>query len=83
MQLDPTATNQVINTQLSLKPFEMDKAVDRNPSQLRSHRDIEKYLREERKEFEKSLTEPKLLILGSSDSGKSTLLKQIKILHGG
>jgi ABC-type phosphate/phosphonate transport system ATPase subunit len=26
--------------------------------------------------------EPKVLILGTSDSGKSTLLKQLKIIHG-
>lgn len=26
--------------------------------------------------------EPKVLILGSSDSGKTTLLKQIRLLHG-
>jgi ABC-type lipoprotein export system ATPase subunit len=29
------------------------------------------------------LRQPRLLILGTSDSGKSTLLKQLKILHGG
>jgi ABC-type lipoprotein export system ATPase subunit len=28
------------------------------------------------------MREPKLLILGTSDSGKSTLLKQLKLLHG-
>ena len=35
----------------------------------------------EKKEYLKSLEEPKILILGSSDSGKSTLLKQLKIMH--
>jgi polynucleotide 5'-kinase involved in rRNA processing len=68
----------------ALKPFEIDRlAIDQNTGQLQTHKDIEKYLKEEKKEYEKSLSEPKLLILGSSDSGKSTLLKQLKILHGG
>jgi hypothetical protein len=47
-----------------------------------AHQKIEKYLKEEKKAYQKYLNEPKLLILGPSDSGKSTLLKQLKILHG-
>ncbi len=46
------------------------------------NREIEKYLRNEKAEYEKYLLEPKVLILGSSDSGKSTLLKQLKLVHG-
>jgi hypothetical protein len=45
-------------------------------------RQIDKYLKEEKIQFDQLKKEPKLLILGSSDSGKSTLLKQLKILHG-
>jgi predicted AAA+ superfamily ATPase len=55
--------------------------IERKNSKARS-KEIEKYLEYERKEFEKYKAEPKVLILGSSDSGKSTLLKQLKILHG-
>lgn len=44
--------------------------------------ELEAYLKKEKAEFEKLSSEPKLLVLGSSDCGKSTLLKQMKILHG-
>jgi ABC-type lipoprotein export system ATPase subunit len=49
---------------------------------FRNNIKIEEYLRKEKTAFEKHRQEPKVLILGSSDSGKSTLLKQMKILHG-
>jgi RecA-family ATPase len=49
---------------------------------LRS-KEIDAYLAGEKKRYEKFMQEPKVLILGSSDSGKSTLLKQLKIMHGG
>ncbi|KAI8893673.1 guanine nucleotide binding protein, alpha subunit [Globomyces pollinis-pini] len=43
---------------------------------------IEAYLKAEKKKFEQLKNEPKLLLLGPSDSGKSTFLKQLKLLHG-
>ncbi|KAJ3306069.1 hypothetical protein HDV03_000606 [Kappamyces sp. JEL0829] len=45
--------------------------------------DVDAFLKEEKTAFRKAALEPKLLILGTSDSGKSTLVKQMKILHGG
>ncbi|KAJ3269478.1 Guanine nucleotide-binding protein G(t) subunit alpha-3 [Terramyces sp. JEL0728] len=59
----------------------MDEKIERKNTQAKN-KEIEQYLKEERKAYEKYLKEPKLLILGSSDCGKSTLLKQLKILHG-
>ncbi|KAJ3325396.1 Guanine nucleotide-binding protein G(t) subunit alpha-3 [Boothiomyces sp. JEL0866] len=59
----------------------MEEKLERKNTQARN-KEIEQYLKEEKKAYEKYLKEPKLLILGSSDCGKSTLLKQMKILHG-
>ncbi len=50
---------------------------------IQSAADVESFLKNERKNFDAFLKEPKLLLLGASDSGKSTLLKQLKIMHGG
>ncbi|KAJ3271583.1 Guanine nucleotide-binding protein G(t) subunit alpha-1 [Terramyces sp. JEL0728] len=48
---------------------------------LPKHKDVEQYLKVEKKQFLEWQKEPKLLILGSSDCGKSTLIKQLKIMH--
>ena len=62
---------------ISSRPSKTDRGGD-----LHQHQEVEKYLKNEKKIYEEYLAEPKLLILGSSDCGKSTLLKQMKILHG-
>ncbi|KAJ3325464.1 hypothetical protein HDV06_004323 [Boothiomyces sp. JEL0866] len=48
----------------------------------KNHFKLEAYLKNEKKAYQEYKMQPKLLILGSSDSGKSTLLKQMKIMHG-
>ncbi|KAI8896372.1 guanine nucleotide binding protein, alpha subunit [Globomyces pollinis-pini] len=48
---------------------------------IKTAKEIEAYLKQEKKRFESIQKEPKVLILGSSDSGKSTLLKQLKIIY--
>ncbi|XP_074547105.1 guanine nucleotide-binding protein subunit alpha-14-like [Halichoeres trimaculatus] len=46
---------------------------------LRIHREIERQLRRDKRE---SYRELKLLLLGTGESGKSTFIKQMRIIHG-
>ncbi|KAI8892422.1 guanine nucleotide binding protein, alpha subunit [Globomyces pollinis-pini] len=50
------------------------------PSALRS-KAIDKYLLEENTKREETFGGPKVLLLGASDSGKSTFLKQLRLLY--
>eukprot|EP00842_Homolaphlyctis_polyrhiza_P001518 jgi/Hompol1/2367/HPOL_002921-RA len=45
--------------------------------------EIDRQIERDRKERIKLIENPRLLLLGSSDSGKTTVIKQLKILHGG
>ncbi|KAI8901311.1 guanine nucleotide binding protein, alpha subunit [Globomyces pollinis-pini] len=51
-------------------------------SEAERAKQVELYLKQEKQKYLKLLEEPKILILGTSDSGKSTFLKQLKIIHG-
>ncbi|KAK5671853.1 hypothetical protein QVD99_001683 [Batrachochytrium dendrobatidis] len=44
---------------------------------------IDQYLLQEKILRDKIMLEPRVLVLGSGDSGKTTLMKQLKILHAG
>lgn len=46
---------------------------------LRIHREIEKQLRRDKRDSHREL---KLLLLGTGESGKSTFIKQMRIIHG-
>ncbi|XP_042364801.1 guanine nucleotide-binding protein subunit alpha-14-like [Plectropomus leopardus] len=46
---------------------------------LRVHREIEKQLRRDKSDSQREL---KLLLLGTGESGKSTFIKQMRIIHG-
>ncbi|XP_071322518.1 guanine nucleotide-binding protein subunit alpha-14-like [Trachinotus anak] len=46
---------------------------------LRIHREIERRLRRDKRESHREL---KLLLLGTGESGKSTFIKQMRIIHG-
>ena len=46
------------------------------------HKKVEAYLREEKRKYQQRLTEPSSILLGSADSGKSTLLRQLKLING-
>ncbi|QRV91649.1 G-protein alpha subunit [Ceratobasidium sp. AG-Ba] len=49
-----------------------------DPEALRKHREVEKELKVHAK---KQATQVKVLLLGSGDSGKSTVLKQMRVIH--
>ncbi|KAG9124870.1 hypothetical protein FRC07_009933 [Ceratobasidium sp. 392] len=49
-----------------------------DPEALKQHRDVEKELKAHAK---KQSTQVKVLLLGSGDSGKSTVLKQMRVIH--
>jgi len=51
---------------------------DNNPEVEKQNAEINKYLRDEKRKLDK---EVKLLLLGAGESGKSTIAKQMKIIH--
>jgi guanine nucleotide-binding protein subunit alpha len=51
-------------------------------SKKKNHQQIESYLKKEKEAYKKLQMENKVLVLGSSDSGKSTLLKQLRLSFG-
>ncbi|KAJ2986961.1 guanine nucleotide-binding protein subunit alpha, partial [Globomyces sp. JEL0801] len=51
-------------------------------SEMERSKQVESYLKQEKQKYLKLLDEPRILILGTSDAGKSTFLKQLKIIHG-
>ncbi|KAI8894540.1 guanine nucleotide binding protein, alpha subunit [Globomyces pollinis-pini] len=61
--------------------IEYDKILEEERLKSKA-RKLEEYLKEEKAKYDAEQQEPRVLILGSSDSGKSTFLKQLKILHG-
>ncbi|CAG8660510.1 10113_t:CDS:2, partial [Acaulospora colombiana] len=66
---------------LNETPEEKKKRVQLE-KQAKKHSDaIDKQLKAEKEEMEKQ-RDSKLLLLGSSESGKTTVLKQLKIIHG-
>ncbi|KAJ2997422.1 hypothetical protein HDV02_005551 [Globomyces sp. JEL0801] len=60
---------------------EYDQRLDEERAKAKAKR-VEEYLKQEKAKYDFENKEPRILILGSSDSGKSTFLKQLKILHG-
>ncbi|XP_017263113.1 guanine nucleotide-binding protein subunit alpha-11-like [Kryptolebias marmoratus] len=60
----------------------MDKCCYMSPEdeeRLRIHKEIEKQLRRDKENLTREL---KLLLLGTGESGKSTFIKQMRIIHG-
>ncbi|KAG8905560.1 hypothetical protein FRB99_008665 [Tulasnella sp. 403] len=49
-----------------------------DPEQIAAHREVEKMLKDTK---EKMAKQAKVLLLGSGDSGKSTILKQMRLIH--
>ncbi|KAL2916671.1 hypothetical protein HK105_203785 [Polyrhizophydium stewartii] len=50
---------------------------------LQRSKEIDAQLAKDKEKLARRSREPHLLVLGSGDSGKSTLMRQLKILHGG
>ncbi|KAJ2999233.1 hypothetical protein HDV02_003327 [Globomyces sp. JEL0801] len=57
-------------------------SLTKSKSQRLESKKIDAYLAQEKIIYEQLQKEPKLLVLGPSDSGKSTFIKQLKILYG-
>ena len=61
-----------------MTPFNYEKMFQLSDDDIRRNKEIDRRLR---KEYSREANIVKLLLLGAGESGKSTIVKQMKLLH--
>ncbi|KAI8927423.1 guanine nucleotide binding protein, alpha subunit [Entophlyctis helioformis] len=64
-------------------PGEMSHRRSASAEERARSRDIDTLLAKDKQDWQRLVQQPRVLVLGSGDCGKTTFMKQLRILHGG